>query len=239
MQAKEKRYWLYRIQFLCNTHFMQFMTQSKALADAILSVLLKKWPGFGTDLQYKNCFELIIAVILSAQCTDEQVNKVTPLLFAKWPDPASLALAPLEAIEQTVYSTGFYKHKARHIQETARIISESYNGKIPETFEALLELPGVGRKTAHLVQSLCYNIPGLIIDTHVLRITKRTGLALSSNPYKTEKILASLIAQKLHARASFALNRQAKHICTAKKPQCDTCCITALCKTYSPENFSQ
>lgn len=218
---------------------MQFTTQTKALADAILAVLLKKWPGIGTDLQYKNCFELIIAVILSAQCTDEQVNKVTPQLFAQWPDPASLASAPLDALEQAVYSTGFYKHKARHIKETARIISETYMGKVPETFEALLELPGVGRKTAHLVQSLCHDKPGLIIDTHVLRITQRTGLALSNNPYKTEKILASIIEQELHARASFALNRQAKHICTARKPQCSICSINELCRTYSPGNFSQ
>ena len=218
---------------------MQLKIQSKALADAILAVLLTQWPGVGTDLQYKNCFELIIAVILSAQCTDEQVNKVTPALFANWPDPASLATAPLEALEKAVYSTGFYKHKAQHIKETARIIAETYSGRVPETFEALLELPGVGRKTAHLVQSLCHNKPGLIIDTHVLRITQRTGLALSSNPYKTEKILASIITEELHARASFALNRQAKHICTARKPQCEICSINALCRTYSPGNFSQ
>ena len=215
------------------------MIQSKSLADAILAVLLKKWPGIGTDLQYKNCFELIIAVILSAQCTDEQVNTVTPMLFAQWPDPASLAAAPLMEIEHAVYSTGFYKHKARHIKETARIISETYKGKVPETFEALLELPGVGRKTAHLVQSLCHDKPGLIIDTHVLRITQRTGLALSNNPYKTEKILASLIAQELHAQASFALNRQAKYVCAARKPHCDSCCINMYCKTYSPDNFYQ
>lgn len=218
---------------------MQFACESKKLCDSILDILLTEWQGVSTDLTYKNCFELIIAVILSAQCTDEQVNKVTPRLFKAWPDPVSLANAPLSELENIVYATGFYRHKARHIKETAQIIAKQYQGRVPDDFEALIKLPGVGRKTAHLVQSLCHDKPGLIIDTHVLRITERTGLALSSDPYKTEMILAGIIPKELHARASFALNRQGKFVCTARNPACPRCSISKFCKTRSPENFLQ
>lgn len=217
---------------------MMYRIQTRELADAILSILAEAWQGIGTELVYANCFELLIAVILSAQCTDEQVNKITPQLFKRWPDARALAEADIKELEKAVYSTGFYHHKARNIRETARKIRDDYRGEVPSKFEELLNLPGVGRKTAHLVMSLCFDEPGLIIDTHVLRISKRTGLALTEDPYKMELLLGDIIPQKQHAEASFALNRQAKFICTARKPNCEECSIARCCLTVSPENFS-
>ncbi len=217
---------------------MNYRIQTRELADAILSILSETWHGTGTELVYANCFELLVAVILSAQCTDDQVNRVTPLLFKTWPDAESLAEADINQLEKAVYSTGFYHHKARNIKESARKIRDEYRGEVPQSFEELLKLPGVGRKTAHLVMSLCFNEPGLIIDTHVLRIAKRTGLALTQDPYKMEVLLGGIIPRKQHAEASFALNRQAKFICTARKPNCEECSIARCCLSVSPENFS-
>jgi len=196
---------------------------------AILGILSPIWPGTKPLLDHRNCFELLISVILSAQCTDEQVNGVTPALFAAYPDPRSLAEADPGAVAALVHATGFYRAKAAHIVGTARMIVERHGGSVPGTMEELLELPGVGRKTANLVISSCFGQPGLIVDTHVLRTARRLGLAPTDDPAASERYLAESFDREDWTRLSYALNRLGKHVCTARRPDCAACPVAELC----------
>lgn len=199
---------------------------------AVYALLAPLWPDAKPLLHYSSCFELLCAVMLSAQCTDEQVNKVTPLLFSRWPDAASLAEADDDAVAECVHSVGFFRTKARHLVETARILSERWGGMVPDTMEALLELPGVGRKTANLVISACAGKPGIIVDTHVLRVALRLGFETRRDPGLVEAAIAATMPPSSWTSFSHALNRHGKHVCTARKPACTSggdCPLAGVC----------
>jgi len=200
--------------------------------DAVYELLAPLWPDARPLLHYSTCFELLCAVMLSAQCTDEQVNKVTPLLFSRWPDAASMAAAEEGEVAECIRSVGFFRTKARHLVETARILSGRCGGRVPDTMEALLELPGVGRKTANLVISACAGKPGIIVDTHVLRVALRLGFETRRDPGLVEAAIAAAMPPSSWTAFSHALNRHGKNVCTARKPACISggdCPLAGIC----------
>lgn len=178
------------------------------------------WPDAKPLLRYRGTFELLCAVALSAQCTDEQVNKATPGLFASWPTPSAMASARVEDIEAVIRSLGFFRTKARHLVGAAKLIEGKFGGEVPSTMEELLELPGVGRKTANLVLSACFGRPGIIVDTHALRVCLRLGLGSKPDPADMEKRIAELLPEERWTKFSYAINRHGKFVCTARKPAC-------------------
>jgi endonuclease-3 len=219
---------------------MSSLTAERKRALEVLAILGPLWPDAKPLLHYDSCFQLCCAVALSAQCTDEQVNRTTPGLFARWPDAASMAKADVREVENTIRSLGFFRTKARHLVETARLLVERHQGRIPETMEELLELPGIGRKSANLIRSACFGKAGIIVDTHVLRTAVRLGFyprPLSTSgpdPEILEKHIASLLPPELWTRFSHAVNRHGKHVCKARKPDCmnpdrDPCPLLGLC----------
>ena len=183
-------------------------------------ILSPLWPDAKPLLEYRNPFELLCAVVLSAQCTDNQVNRATPGLFARWPDPEGMSRAEIGDVEAAVHSLGFFRGKARHLIDSARIISERFAGRVPGTMDELLELPGVGRKTANLVLSACFGKPGIIVDTHVLRVCLRLGLGEKADATYMEKRIAGLIPQESWTSFSHAVNRHGKFVCAARSPAC-------------------
>lgn len=199
----------------------------------IREILLPLWPDTKPLLNYSSCFELLCSVVLSAQCTDEQVNAVTPALFRNYPSASELASAKLEDVEYIIHSVGFFHTKARHLILTSRILSETYGGKVPRTMEELLTLPGVGRKTANLVSSACFGSPGLIVDTHVMRVAFRLGMYEKKDPVAIESVLRANVEEQFHTAFSHALNRHGKYLCTARSPACvrdnGQCPIEPLC----------
>lgn len=204
-------------------------------ARSVYDILVPLWPDSGSALRYGSCFQLLVAVILSAQCTDEQVNKVTPGLFAAYPTSGAMATAPLQRVETLVRTTGFYHAKAANIVATARLLESEYGGVVPDTIEELVKLPGVGRKTANLVVSVCHGKPGIVVDTHVLRTASRIGLAPTDDPAKSERMLGALLPASMWTAFSYALNRHGKHVCKARKPLCAECPVLGLCP--SAEGF--
>ncbi len=214
------------------------MTQGEnpALRDAIariLEILLPLWPGAKPLLDYSSCFELLCAVILSAQCTDEQVNAVTPALFRRYPDAPAMASAEAADVEALIHSVGFFRTKARHLVLTSRKLVLEHGGQPPGTMEAMLELPGVGRKTANLVLSACFGSPGIIVDTHVMRVAFRLGLHGRKDPAAIEEAIRSNLGEEHHTAFSHALNRHGKYLCTARAPAClrgkGLCPLESLC----------
>lgn len=205
-----------------------FPTRKKR-ARAIMRELRKEFPTLETALLHRNPFELLIATILSAQSTDEQVNKATPALFASYPDAPSLAAAPASHVEELIHSTGFYKNKAKSIQACARKLVDEYNGVVPSSMETLTELPGVGRKTANVVLGNAFGIPGLPVDTHVIRLSNRLALTTSDKPEQIEHELCAMIPAKDWTDASHLLIFFGRKICNARKPKCDECRLEARC----------
>jgi len=204
-------------------------------ARSIYDALVPIWPDAGSALSYGSCFELLVAVILSAQCTDEQVNKVTPALFAAFPTPDALASAPVAEVESLVRTTGFYHAKAANIIATSKMLVAEHGGTVPDSIDLLVCLPGVGRKTANLVVSVCYGKPGIVVDTHVLRTARRLGLAPTDDPARSERMIGASLPESMWTAFSYALNRHGKHVCKARKPLCASCPVAALCP--SAEGF--
>ena len=170
-----------------------------------------------------------MATILSAQCTDKQVNKVTPALFAEYPDAESMSNAPIEKIEELIHSTGFYKNKAKNIKSMAYALVKEHNFQVPDNMESLVKLPGVGRKTANVVLGNAFKVPGMVVDTHVKRITNRYGLTKNSDPEKIEQDLMKIFPRKRWTELSHQLVLFGRYFCTAKKPNCNECKIFAYC----------
>jgi endonuclease-3 len=202
------------------TEAMPAPKKMRVRAEAVYSILAPLWPEARPHLSYRSPFELLCSVALSAQCTDEQVNKATPGLFAAWPDPRSMAAANVEEVEAVIQSLGFFRVKARHLVEAAKIIEERFGGKVPDTMEELLLLPGVGRKTANLVLSACFGQAGIIVDTHVLRTCLRLGLGSKKDAKDMEKRIAELVPKERWTAFSHAVNRHGKYVCTARSPAC-------------------
>jgi endonuclease III len=201
-------------------------------AQAIYAILAPLWPDARPLLAYSSDFELLVSVILSAQCTDEQVNRVTPALFERWPDAAALAKARPDEVEGMIHSVGFFRTKAAHLVAMAGLLVERHEGAVPLSMEALLDLPGVGRKTANLVYSACSGGPGIIVDTHVARVVTRLGLSEKDEPALCEKRIASLIPREKWTRFSHAVNRHGKFVCRARKPACEEGSGLAPCPLF-------
>lgn len=191
--------------------------------------LIQLWPDTTPQLQHENCWQLLIAVILSAQCTDDQVNQVTPQLFALWPNAAALAGADPDKVCQVIHSTGFFRAKTAHIIASSKIILEQFGSHVPNSLTELLRLPGVGRKTANLVLSACFDQPGLIVDTHVLRSCRRLGISNAGTAEQVERTLAAALPPEIWTASSHALNRHGKFVCFARKPDCRACALRPLC----------
>lgn len=205
------------------------MLEDKARAGKIRKTLRLTYPEVTTQLHYRTSFELLVATILSAQCTDKQVNGVTRDLFKKFNTPKDFAKIPLESLEQLVRPTGFFRNKAKNIKACAQALVEKYHGKVPETLEELVLLPGVGRKTANLVLGAAFGIPGVVVDTHVARISKRLGFTESKDPAKIERDLMTIIPKKAWSDFSLHLVYFGREFCTARKPRCKTCPLIKLC----------
>lgn len=196
---------------------------------AILAELKSLYPDAGPELDFTNPYETLVATILSAQCTDKQVNKVTPAVFARFPDATSMALATVEELYPMVRSCGF-KSKANNIIEACKLIVARHQGEIPSTMEELTALPGVGRKTANVVMANAFDIPAIAVDTHVFRVSNRLGLADAADVLQTEKQLMRAIPRADWRDAHHWLIFHGRRVCKAQHPLCQTCTLRALCK---------
>jgi endonuclease-3 len=205
---------------------------------AILDALRKTYPNVVCALTHKNAFELTIATILSAQTTDVGVNKATPELFRMFPTPKALAAASLAEIEPLIKTTGFYRAKAKNVQGAARVLVEKFGGKVPQTVEEMIQLPGVARKTANVVLGSWFGIPsGVVVDTHVLRLSRRLELTKNTDPVKVEMDLQKVIPQDRWIQFSHEMIHHGRQVCIARKPRCVDCSLEKLCnsadKTWS------
>ncbi len=199
----------------------------------ILKILEKEYGDVGIALNFSNVFELLVATILSAQCTDKRVNIVTSTLFKKYKTIKDYATANTEEFEQDIKSTGFYRNKAKNIITTANIILDKFNGTVPKTMNELLTLRGVARKTANIVLGSGYGIYiGIAVDTHVIRLSNLIGLTKNSDPKKIEKDLMDIVPKKYWHNISFVIQTLGRRICMARKPKCDKCPIKHLCSHY-------
>jgi endonuclease-3 len=195
-----------------------------------LAILKKMYPDAKPSLNYRNPLELLVATILSAQSTDVQINRVTEKLFKKYSTAKDYANADLMELENDIYSTGFYKNKAKNIKGAAELIVEHYNGKVPETMEELVTLPGVGRKTANIVLARAFGvIEGIAVDTHVKRVSRRLNFTKNSDPEKIEADLISIAPKEELDSISMILIYHGRKICQARKPKCEICILKNLC----------
>jgi endonuclease III len=196
----------------------------------ILIRLKRLYPDAQCSLDYETPVQLLVATILSAQCTDERVNQVTPALFKQFPDAAAIAVAPHEVLEQLIHSTGFYRNKSRNIQGACQKIMADFGGIVPKQMEQLLTLPGVARKTANVVLAHAYGInAGVTVDTHVKRLSYRLGLTKHTDPVKVERDLIRLLPQPDWENWSIRLIYHGRAVCNARKPDCDRCELADLC----------
>jgi endonuclease III len=195
----------------------------------LLRRLAVAYPETGTALNHQNPFQLLVATILSAQCTDARVNLVTPALFAAFPDPAAFAVATQKQVEALVKTTGFFRNKAKNIRAAARMILTEFGGTVPGTLEELVRIPGVGRKTANVVLGDAFGVTGITVDTHVGRLSRRLGLTRKNDPVKVEMVLNRLIPRAEWTRFSHRLILHGRQVCAARKPNCGGCPLADLC----------
>ncbi len=203
--------------------------QLKTRADKIRKILREMYPEVKTQLFHQNPFELLVATILSAQCTDKQVNQVTPVLFQRLKTPADFAAAPRKTIEKLIRPTGFFHNKAKNIKNCAKVLLDKHSGEVPQTLEGMVKLPGVGRKTANVVLGAAFGIPGVVVDTHVARISNRLGLTENKDPVKIEFDLMNIIPKKDWNDFCLRLIFFGRSTCTARKPKCPHCPLKDLC----------
>lgn len=204
--------------------------QAPARVQAILQALHRARPGARVELDHDSPFRLLIATILSAQCTDARVNLVTPSLFSAWPDAAALARAPLPDLEKAIRSTGFFRAKARAIKACCRALVDDHGGEVPRTLEEMTRLPGVGRKTANVVLGAGYGIPsGIVVDTHVARVAGRLGLTKQTDPVKIERDLMAFVPAAEWIFSSIALVLHGRYVCQARLPRCSACPLRPHC----------
>ncbi len=206
------------------------MPKDKARSAKIQHILKITYPEVKTQLRNANPFELLVATILSAQCTDKQVNHVTKDLFNRLKTPQDFAGASNETIEELIRSTGYFRNKAKNIKNCSKSLLEKYGGQVPQTLDELVKLPGVGRKTANVVLGSAFDIPGIVVDTHVARISKRLGLTENNNPVKIEYDLMEIIPREEWNVFSLQLIYFGRAICKARKPLCPTCPLYDLCE---------
>ena len=208
----------------------QIYLEPRERAAKIIELLQKEHPDAKIALNFSNPLELLVATVLSAQCTDERVNMVTKTLFKKYTKPEDYAKADLAELEQDVRSTGFYHNKAKNIQNATKILVQKYHSQIPQTMEELLELPGVARKTANIVLYNAYGfIAGIAVDTHVRRLAQRLGLTENEDQDKIETNLMNLVPKDKWMKLTDLLIFHGRRVCTAKKPKCDACVLNKIC----------
>jgi len=198
----------------------------------IISILKKTYPDAKTALRFSSALELLIATILSAQCTDKRVNEVTEELFTKYPSAQAYAQADLAELEQDIRSTGFFHNKAKNIRACCEHLVSKFHGEVPNRLEDLTQLPGVGRKTANVVLGNVFNIPALVVDTHVKRVAARLGLTSQKEPDRIEQELMTIIPQEEWTQFSHLLIFHGRKICKAPKPLCPICPVAELCPSY-------
>ncbi len=202
----------------------------RAKAAEVRARLSARYPDAGCALEHRNAFELLVATILSAQCTDARVNMVTPALFYRWPTPAALARAERGEVEEAVHSTGFFRNKAKSLQEMAARVTERYGGEVPSAMDDLLTLSGVARKTANVVRGVIWNLAdGVVVDTHVKRIARRLGWTKATDPVHVERDLMALHPASAWVDLAHVLIHHGRTLCTARAPRCADCPVAALC----------
>jgi len=195
----------------------------------ILAGLERSIPQAKVELSYGNHLELLVATILSAQCTDQRVNQVTPKLFGRYRRAADYAGAQPAELEAIIRPTGFYKSKTRNLVACGRALAEKFGGRVPDTMDALVTLPGVGRKTANVILGACFGQPAVVVDTHVKRVSQRLGLAASDDPTRIEEALQRLIPRPAWTAASQRLLLHGRYVCLARTPKCEQCALYAEC----------
>jgi endonuclease-3 len=210
-----------------------------ANAKKIVSILLKKYPSPQIALHFNNPLELLVATILSAQCTDARVNMVTRGLFQKYKTAAEFAQADLEEFEEEIKPTGFYRNKAKAIINCCKMLSREYDSVVPSTLDELIKLPGVGRKTANVILGAAFGKPAIAVDTHVLRVSNRLGLAHSNNPDKVEAELNQQIEQRKWTLVNHALILHGRETCVARRPKCGRCLLFKECEWPSKTEYVQ
>ncbi len=206
------------------------MASEKQRAAKIVKLLARAYPDAACELDFRKPHELLVATILSAQCTDVRVNEVTKSLFKKYLTPADFAQADLAELERDIQPTGFFRNKAKNIQGCWRMVLERFDGRVPNTMKQLIELPGVGRKTANVILGVIYGIAvGVVVDTHVDRLSHRLGLSKEKTPEKIERDLMALFPQSEWSMLRHRMIFHGRRCCTARKPQCDVCPLESLC----------
>ena len=209
---------------------MPDLSSAKRHAAQVAKLLAKAYPDAHCELTYNNPLELLVATILSAQCTDKRVNIVTPALFRKYRKAADFAAAPRESLEQDIKTTGFFRAKAKNIQGACTKIAEDHGGKVPQELDELVKLPGVGRKTANVVLGVAFEKPtGVVVDTHVTRLSNRLGLTTSTDAVKIERDLMEVLPKKEWIDFSHRMIWHGRRICAARKPKCDECSLNKIC----------
>ena len=201
----------------------------RARALRIVRLLAKSYPDADCALQHRGAFELLVATILSAQCTDKMVNQVTPSLFARFPTPEAMASAAPAELERLIQRTGFFRQKAKSIQSASQDLVTRFGGRVPETLDALVTLRGVGRKTANVVLGNAFGVPGLTVDTHMTRINRRLGLTREADPEKIERDLMQLVPEEEWTLYSHRVIHHGRVCCDARRPRCEGCPLRELC----------
>ena len=205
---------------------------AKQRAAAIVERLAVEYPGTAVELcalRHETPFQLLAATILSAQCTDEMVNSVTPVLFAKYPDPGALASADPATVEEIVHATGFFRQKTKSLIGMATAVRDAHDGEVPTELDDLVKLPGVGRKTGNVLRSVAYDLPGLPVDTHVGRLARRLKLTTEDDPVKVEVDLNAVVPAEERGAFSLRMILHGRRVCAARKPKCDDCLLADIC----------
>ena len=210
------------------------LKKKKELAKKVIELLKEEYPNSDCTLEYAKPYELLFSVRLAAQCTDERVNQVTPALFRRFPTLESFAEADISEVEELIHSCGFFRAKARDIVNAAIMLLERYGGRVPDTMEELLKLPGVGRKTANLLLGDLYRVPGsVVVDTHCIRISNRLGLVDNvKEPEKIEAALREILPPESSSDFCHCIVLHGRAVCDARKPLCGNCCVRGLCQAY-------
>lgn len=221
---------------LCNWPAMEATPEAKRQAAKVIKTLARDYADAECALNFESPVQLLVATILSAQCTDERVNMVTKVLFANYPTAADIASLPLPKLEKIIASTGFFRNKAKNIKAACKALVDKYDGEVPQDLDALVALPGVGRKTANVVLGTAFNIPtGVVVDTHVMRLTQRLGLTNNTDPVKIERDLMAIVPQREWIDFSHRLIHHGRRICNARKPKCGECDMAKFCPKMGVE----
>jgi endonuclease-3 len=202
---------------------------ARVRAPEVVRLLAELYPDAQCALHHENPFQLLVATILSAQCTDERVNMVTPELFARYPTPADLAHARPDDVEEIIRSTGFFRAKTRSLIGMAQALEDRFGGEVPTELDDLVTVPGVGRKTANVVRSVAFDLPGLPVDTHVTRLARRLGLTNETDPVKIERELDSVVPAPERGKLSLRLIEHGRRVCDARRPRCEECGLAPIC----------